>query len=619
MKLFRSCIYVCLYLYVVGHLMANGYQVCVSNASANQTVVQETQKYSDLADGYTLYAMDAKGWLHHWDHLALKKINNRAHSLQSRPLTHLRRGQGYIIKTTGSCESEEVRTRQNLKFLNDGWILFGFGNPNSFAFNDLKISDPLGNPVSQRVQEMMIFDNQSNRWIDITGGIVKPFQPVLIRGVAGTKIELDSASDTVELEATPNQARSSRFISLSRAEGSKPAVQLEAQAGLGSNIQRLYWQTAYSGVTSDSSEVLLNSPRSSAHVYREILKGELVDRIRARMQLSDGTWMESDWLALDPISGGWNLSEIFEKLNYRGESTSGLRLVVNQIENTAGILPLGYASARLQSIVVSLSGADFSTQSFQFSGFETSASIPVPFGTNRRIDLSYFDDSGDLLRKGTKVFNATAVGAAIAPDAVPTGIPSPLASVGSMAFLTSLDLSFSLSENVTGATLVILEGVANPKSLQSTQSLIKVTNFSASITASTTYQIFVEMQDGRRGGTFSYHYVKTNIPEIISSVSGLLPQTGNYFTNSAQLEVNSTIPNSRVYYTSDGSTPTLSSANAPAPLSVVATQSTTFRYFVLSPFGYVSSIETREIFKTVIPNLLVTGSNPVGCICKTLH
>jgi len=609
MTFFKSLIFVLLTLSFTRNLLGNSYQICLGYASSDQTVTDLVGTTHPDLSGYTVYSLGAGGWHHYWDKGVLNRVNSSSHRLRSKPLVSLKRGQGYILRTDAACDEGNTGSTQNLKFLNDGWILFGFGNSNTIFLSDLTILDKEGKTSPNRLLEALIFVKESGQWMPVSKRGIPPYEPVLLRAIAETQILVSPSEEIISLAAAPHHFTPRQSISMSELESEDgPQILVEVYSSNDKTITGLEWQVSLDGVIGSYQPATGFSPSVSTLHHKLLLPRFTGDAwVRVKATRNGGTNLESEWLKLRSNQAGWNLSQMFDLLK-TGPNPS-LSFSLASSGSVSGVLPAGYPSARIQNINLSLSGADFSTRSFQFSGAETSARIPVPFGNERKIDLSYYDDSGDLLRRGTKVFQATQASVAITPEPVPTGLPQPVASVASMAFLSTQPVSFSLSEALTNATLVIMKGLSNPKSLESTQSLIRVTTYSEDLTQSTTFQIFVEMADGRRGGTFSYHYVKTEIPQVIAAVSGLLPETDTYFAQNAQLVIHSNIPGSRIFYTQDGSIPTINSPNGISPLSLQVSQSTTFRYFAQSPFGYMSSTETKELKRTVIPEIQVLYSN----------
>src|SRR5207245_1974661 len=132
-----------------------------------------------------------------------------------------------------------------------------------------------------------------------------------------------------------------------------------------------------------------------------------------------------------------------------------------------------------------------------------------------------------------------------------------------------------------------------------------------SISTSTTLKYFAKDTAGNIGNTVTASYAIDTTPPTVSAspVSGI-------YTSAQSVTLTASEP-SIIYYTTDGSTPTISSTSSPSPISGISiSTSTTLKYFAKDTAGNSGNVVTASyiifIPDTVPPVITLKGTSPVS-------
>ncbi|MCJ8344656.1 chitobiase/beta-hexosaminidase C-terminal domain-containing protein, partial [bacterium] len=252
-------------------------------------------------------------------------------------------------------------------------------------------------------------------------------------------------------------------------------------------------------------------------------------------------------------------------------------------------------------IVVTVSGPDFNSFSKSFDGFSSEGNITVSVGQNRHFEIDYLDSHNDIIRKGAidiDLLENNGQPVRLTPIAIDLQIPNFDVSPDIRQFASQIEVQLTFS---SGTLFYTLDG-SDPKTsdqVNSTQSSVLL-----NLSDTTNLKVFILADNGNRGPIHNYTFERTTPPQVFTQISGtLFNQT---YLNQANIHFDSDSQGARIFYTSDGSSPTKNSAFGVVPFSRNFFQSVELKYFAVSLGGVQSIAQTTSISILLPPTELVS-------------
>jgi len=379
--------------------------------------------------------------------------------------------------------------------------------------------------------------------------------------------------------------------------------------------------SAYSGNASQSAVLMIQPSQSLQDVQKlPLTQGSNVflSQVVTLPELPSGQynlWLEinshdtvtkSEEISLEVRRGGMAFGRMFHDLNpdLKTPMAKILGSVSQVFDSGFQENPEMFQAASVNKIRVRITGNDFSPITQEFVGAATSGTVQIPIGNQRVVTVDYLDSFNDVIRRGQRQLSVLPSGnPPLQLIRAETGIPDPVVTPLPGAFLDSVQVSLSTTAGILYYTL---DG-SDPKT--SGSRLQVLSSVSLTVSDSTLLKAYVELSPTQRGGVFEYNYVKTQTPQSIVTIDSENPWNNEAFLEDLRIEIDSNQPRTFLYYTLNGSEPDLNSEFTALPTTLVLNETTEFRYFLLSEFGFRSSVETRLFVKDTFPVLTIQSSS----------
>ncbi|MBW7876764.1 MAG: tandem-95 repeat protein [Candidatus Cloacimonetes bacterium] len=315
-------------------------------------------------------------------------------------------------------------------------------------------------------------------------------------------------------------------------------------------------------------------------------------KLLAVIEDSYGREIVSQSLLIQPgFKTGFNLqTELARILNPDLGKSNNIRASVSSLNTGFSEAPGNFLQGDLQHIVVSISGSGISSQSTEFPGTTTSATLQIPVGNNRNIRVDYLDSTRSLIRSGQRTLNVTSAISNLTLEPAPTIFPELISFPASGYFAESFPVTLVAS----GAEILYTLDNSNPKSSSSVISAMGTT--SVQITQSTTIQAFVRLPNSQTSGVRYFTFIKEAPPVPVFTASVPENYSNQFFAGSQIVLVSGSGAAGEKIRLADGNT-------FPLPYSLGLSQTTTFVFQTISPNGVRSSDYSFTFTQVELPEL----------------
>ncbi|MCE7699330.1 MAG: chitobiase/beta-hexosaminidase C-terminal domain-containing protein, partial [Methanobacterium paludis] len=219
----------------------------------------------------------------------------------------------------------------------------------------------------------------------------------------------------------------------------------------------------------------------------------------------------------------------------------------------------------------------------QVSGTRTVYTGPITVANTTTLEYTAVDDAGNWAATQTQTYTIDTI--------------APVVSVNETTGAFNVSQSVALTSDDSNATIYYTTDGSDPASSNSTR-----TQYTGPITINTTTTLkYTAVDDvGNWAATQTQTYVIDTIaPTVDANVTSGIFNTNQSVTLNATDDTNTTI-----YYTTDGSDPTISSTKYTGPITISNT--TTLKYLAVDVAGNMSSIYTQVYtIDTVVPTVKV--------------